>query len=183
MGNIVQLEVESESAASQLARQSSLVGYFAKAITLLTKAGNALGAIFLIGIMLLIVVNVITRRFGLLIPGSFEMVEVTIIVIAGFAMAYAALKKAHTQVGFELSSGRKQALIDVFVGCCEVVTVALITWNQYNTLLDKMALGEKTELLKISFAPFRALWVFGLFLMCIAFLIDLGGALGRVVKK
>lgn len=183
MSDIVELQAEPESAAIQLARQRSLVGYVAKTMTLLTQAGNALGAIFLIGIMLLIVTNVITRRFGLLIPGTFEMVEVMILVIAGFAMAYTALRKGHTQVGFEVSSGRKQALIDVFIGCCEVVTVALIAWNQYGTLLDKIALGEKTELLKVSYAPFRTLWVFGLFLMCIAFLIDLGDALGRVVRK
>lgn len=125
----------------------------------------------------------ITRRFGFLIPGTFEMVEVMIIVIAGFAMAYAALRKGHTQVGFEISSGRKQAVIDAVIALCEVVTVGLIFWIHYETLLDKIELGEKTELLKISYAPFRGLWVFALFLMCIAFLIDLGGAIGRVVKK
>jgi TRAP-type C4-dicarboxylate transport system permease small subunit len=174
---------EPESASIRIAREKNLWGYLARATMLLTQAGNALGAVFLIGIMVLIVVNVISRRFGFLIPGTYEMIEIMIIVTAGFAMAYTALRKGHTQVGFEISSGRKQAVIDALVGCCEVITVALITWNQFNVLLDKIRLGEETELLHITYAPFRALWVFGLLLLCVAFLIDLGGTVGRVVKK
>lgn len=174
---------ELESTSLRLAKQNNVWGYVARASNLLTVAGNSLGAVFLIAIMLVIVVNVITRRFGFLIPGTYEMIEVMIIVTAGFALAYTALRKGHTQVGFEITSGRKQAIIDVVVGCCEVFTVALIAWNQYNVLLRKIELGEHTELLQISYAPFRALWVFGLFLLCVAFLIDLGGAVGRVVRK
>ncbi len=52
-----------------------------------------LSAIFLLTTMVLTVANVLSRIFGTVIAGTYELTEVLIVVVAATALGYAALQK------------------------------------------------------------------------------------------
>jgi TRAP-type C4-dicarboxylate transport system permease small subunit len=55
-----------------------------------------IGGGLLVGLMLLTVANIIYRFFGGVIIGSFELIELTIVPIAGFSLVYAGMWHTHT---------------------------------------------------------------------------------------
>ena len=55
-----------------------------------------LGAVFLVAVMLLICINVIYRIFSGVIPGQYELVEIIIVVVAGFAICDTEIHRRQT---------------------------------------------------------------------------------------
>ena len=144
----------------------------------------ALGAVFLTGMMVLIVANVIYRLSGHVIAGSYELSELMIVVTAAFALGYAALKKSHVVVKILVSrfSPRAQAILEALMSLISLGTWAVIAWAGVLILSEKW-LKEETELLSVPFLPFRFVFLFGLSLLCLVYLIDLFKALRQAVKK
>ena len=69
----------------------------------ITKAGLLVGGFFLIIGMLLLMSNIFGRFLHLVIPGSYEMFELFMVIPVGFALVYAALKKSHVVVHLVVS--------------------------------------------------------------------------------
>src|SRR4030042_7167810 len=56
------------------------------------------GAVFRVAVMLLITINVIYRIFSGVIPGQYELVEIMIVVVAGFAICDTEIHRRQTSV-------------------------------------------------------------------------------------
>ena len=157
---------------------------FANIVHRIGGVGAAIGSVFLAGMMVLIVASVVVRPFGEVIAGSYELIEVLIVVPVAFALGYTALKQGHVEVSLVVSrfSQRKQAIIASFTWFLSLGIWGLIVWAGTGIMLEKW-LGERTELLLVPYLPFRFVWVFGLLLFCLAFLIELSRALKQTVSK
>jgi TRAP-type C4-dicarboxylate transport system permease small subunit len=160
------------------------VGFFANIVGRICSVGSAIGAAFLGGMMVLIVAVVVVRPFGEVIVGSYELIELLIVVTVAFALGYTALKKAHTVVDILVSRfpKRLQAIVAVFTCFLSFGIWGWITWAGLDIALKK-GIMERTDLLLVSYLPFRLVWVFGLFLISIIFLIEMLNALKQAVSR
>ena len=150
----------------------------------LSSDGVAIGAAFLTGMMVLIVANIIYRLFGHVIPGSYEISTLMIVVAVAFALGYAAVHKSHIVVKIVVTrfSERRQAILTVLMSLISLATWAIIAWASYNVLSQRW-LTEMTDLLDIPYLPFRMIFVLGLVVFCLVYVTDLVNALRQVVKR
>lgn len=158
--------------------------YLANLVRRMSGWGMALGATFLVGMMVLIVASVIFRRAGHIIPGTYELSELLIVVTVAFALGYAALKKSHIVVKFVVArfSQRTQAILEAVTSFISLATWAVVAWTGV-IIVSKRWLREESEMLSVPFLPFRLIFLFGLILFCLVYLIDLFRALSQAVRK
>jgi len=156
-----------------------------KIVRRLVGVSTVVGISFLIGVMILMVADIISRLLGGAISGTYELVELLIVVAVSFALAYTALEKGHVIVEIVVSrfSQRAQAVVKSFTYIICIVTWGLIAWANIGILPEKALLRERTPLLGVSYIPFRGLWTIGLILLCVVFLADLYSTLSKAVRK
>jgi len=113
-----------------------------------------LGGIVLIGIALVTLISVTGRAlmdFGLRpLRGQFELVQSgTAFVVTAF-LPWAQLKRAHASVAVftDFLSPRANAVIDLVGDILLFGVAVLVTWRQFYGVLDKLAYGETTFLLR-----------------------------------
>lgn len=158
--------------------------YLANLVRRIGGWGMALGATFLVGMMVLIVASVIYRRIGHVIPGTYELSELMIVVTAAFALGYAALKKSHivVKIVVERFSQRTRAILEAVMSLISLATWAAVAWTGV-LLVSTRWLNEDSEMLSVPFLPFRLIFLFGLILFCLVYLIDMIRALRQAVSK
>ena len=144
----------------------------------------ALGAAFLVGMMVLITASVIYRRAGHVIPGTYELSELMIVVTAAFALGYAALKKTHIVIKVVVARfpQRAQAILEAVMSFISLATWAMVAWTGV-LILSKRWLNEASEYLSVPYLPFRLIFLLGLVLVCSVYLIDIIRALRQAVRK
>src|SRR4030042_2826517 len=134
-----------------------------------------IGAVFLVAVMLLITINVIYRVFGGVIPGQYELVEIMIVVVAGFAIGDTEIHRRQTSVDMvTMHLPRKSKLwLENSCNLIGLVYWAFVALATIKLTMDKAAKGEHTDLLKISIIPSRVIWVVGLILICIVIIYNI----------
>jgi TRAP-type C4-dicarboxylate transport system permease small subunit len=144
-----------------------------KIVRYITGIGTWIAGIFLTGIMVAIVLDVILRLARIPIIGSYELTEVAIIVTVAFALPYTALKGGHVAVDLLVSrfKPRSRQLSVAITVLFSTVIWALVVWASIGVLQDKW-LNEASYTLKIPYLPFRFVWVIGLALFCIVYLFE-----------
>lgn len=144
----------------------------------------AVGAASLVGVMVLIVASVIFRRAGHVVPGTYELTELMIVVTVAFALGYAALKKSHIVIKIVVARlpQRTQAILEAVMSFISLATWAAVAWAGF-IIVSKRWLSENSETLSVPFLPFRLIFLFGLILLCLIYLIDIFRALSQAVKK
>lgn len=126
-----------------------------------------IGQFALAAVMLIITANVFYRIFGRIIPGTYDLIETVVVLVSAFALPLCELAKKHTNVDMltVLMKDKPRIWLEQFcnlISFCYWVTIA---WATIRVTFEKAAIGERTDLLKISIIPFRFVWSFGLFLM------------------
>ena len=157
---------------------------FTDIVRRITVLGTGLGSIFLAGIMVLIVASIITRFFGRVIPGSYELIELMIVVSVAFSLAYSGIKRGHVVVKIivDLFPERVQDIIAGFTNFISLIFWGVVAWAAYKITVEKGIL-EVTDDLLIPYMPFRFIFAFGLLLLAMAFLIEMVKALKRGLKR
>jgi TRAP-type C4-dicarboxylate transport system permease small subunit len=145
------------------------VDLFEKLIHRSVGLGTNTGAAFLIAIMFIICSNVVFRIFGDVIPGTYELVEIMVVIVAGFALSDTEIHHRQTNVDMVTILLPKRIKLWIENACNLISWVywAVIAWASASLMIDKAAKGEATDLLKISVIPFRVIWVVGLILICL----------------
>jgi TRAP-type C4-dicarboxylate transport system permease small subunit len=157
---------------------------FVSIVHRISRVGTYIASGVLVAVVALVVVSIITRRFGWAVPGSYELVELLMPLAVGFALAYTALMMGHVVVDVVMSrfSQRVQTIAAVFTSFLGMGIVAAITWAGA-TLLQERWFVERTDELDVPFAPFRIVWLCGLSLFFLMLFIDFVKAFSRRVKE
>lgn len=136
--------------------------------------GLIVGTLALVGVMLIIDANIVYRAFGSIIAGTYDLVEITIVIAVAFGLTYTEFYQAHTRVDlFTSRMPRKMRLcFEYFSNLLAIVYWATIVYASAKITIEKAALGEKTDLLKISIIPFRVFWVLGLILVVLIVILN-----------
>ena len=155
----------------------------ANIIRRITGVGAGVASVFLAAIMLLIVAVVVLRPFNTSISGSYEMIELLIVVAIAFAFAYTAMHQGHIVVTILVSrfSPRTQAILGSITWFLSFLIWGWIFWAGTDVMLKKW-LREVSYLLHVPFLPFRIVWVFGLLLFSLMFLINMFDSLKKAVR-
>lgn len=150
----------------------------------ITRKGVFLGGIFLIAGMLLLMGNIFGRFLHIVIPGSYELFELLMVLPVGFALVYAALHQTHVVVHLIVSRfpPKLATVSELTAALLSFAIWALIAWGGARLALEN-GLREISDVLEIPFFPFRIIWVFCLFLFCLTYLVDVSRAFGRLMKK
>jgi TRAP-type C4-dicarboxylate transport system permease small subunit len=131
--------------------------------------GAGIGGACLLAVMALVVLNVITRGFGGGIAPTYEIIVLLMVVTVSFALAYTGLEKAHIEVDFMLSrlSQKAKNILKIFSLTLTVIVLMLLTWGAMVILSARWWGFEETELISLSYMPFRLALVIGLVLFCL----------------
>lgn len=150
----------------------------------ITKVGAMIGGVFLIAGMLLLIINILGRFVHFVIPGSYEIFELIMVVPVAFALVYTAMKKGHVVVHLVVSRfPPRLGLATEILACLVSLSIwALIAWAGAQ-LVFETGLQEVSETLDIPYLPFRIVWIFCLFLFCLTYLVDLFRASRRFLDK
>ena len=150
----------------------------------ITKGGIFLGGVFLILGMLILMSNIFGRFVHLVIPGSYELFELIMVIPVAFALVYAALQKAHVVVHLIVSRfpPRLSAAAEILASLLSFTIWALIAWGGARLAYEN-GLKETTDILGVHYLPFRIVLLFCLFLFCVTYLMDLSRTIRRLLGK
>jgi len=157
--------------------------YFERVIRRLGGICTAIGAGMLVLIIGIVVTSIILRLFGRVFPGTWELVQLFIVITAAFALVHAGLTHNHIAVHFMLSrlSERGRKIVECITSLIGLWIWSMLAWGTIEFIAEGW-LFEKTEMVEVSYFPFKSAWAFGLLLMCALLLIDLYHALRRLWK-
>lgn len=142
------------------------------------RKGGFLGALTMVGLMLLTVGDVVLRYFfNAPILGSFELTEFSLIVLVFFAIPWGTAQKVNVRVDLVVGSFRKRlrAIFDSVTCLMSLLVTVLFAWYTVPQAIYIMRLGTESDMLEIPLYPFYfmvALGFFLLFFVLIANLID-----------
>lgn len=116
---------------------------------------SLISQIALAGVMVLIIGNIILRRFGLAIPGTVEMVELGGTLILGSSIAYCLHSGGHifVDVLFQKLSKRNKSLIDLITNFIMLLLNSILSWQIFVYGMRMTERGFVTGHLGIPIAP------------------------------
>ncbi len=140
-----------------------------------TKILNWVGYISLIGIVLVTCVDVF-GRYCLNKPllGGFELLELSMAVLGGFAMLYTTTQRGHISVDlfFIRFSRRTQVILDSFGSLLGFGIWGIMAYQIYLLGIRLLKSGESTNLLRIPLSPFQFILALGVALYSLTLLIQ-----------
>jgi TRAP-type C4-dicarboxylate transport system permease small subunit len=131
--------------------------------------GTVVGAVFLLANTLIILATVAGRALHIALPGTFDLVETSIVVSIAFAIVFGQLQDRHirAEIAIERFKGRTKSGIESFIGILNIGYWAVLLYAAFVMMKEKWQRGEESNLLNIPVVPFRAVFVFSLILMVI----------------
>ncbi len=133
----------------------------------------SIGGFTLISMMILIVTSIITRTFGKVLVGSYEITGLLLCVTAAFTISYVTLENGNViiQVVIAKFPQRIQSILSKIMYIASFVIAAGMVWS-LTIYATKYGFLEKTIALNIPYLPFQIIWGLGLVLMALIFLVN-----------
>jgi tripartite ATP-independent transporter DctM subunit len=151
----------------------------------LSRAMDVGGRIVLAAMVIMITADVILRyAFNRPIKGSFELIELMLVVITFMGLAYTQLKRGHVSVTLiteKLTSRTVAILESATYLLCLMITI-FITWQSVIRAGIVKEEGTASDLLLIPIYPFVWVVVLGSAILCLVFLKDLLKSVGKVLR-
>jgi TRAP-type C4-dicarboxylate transport system permease small subunit len=144
-----------------------MMNFYDKIMNGTVKFTSYIGQFALAAVMFIITANVIYRIFGKIIPGTYDLIETIVVLVSAFALPLCELAKKHTNVDMliVLMKDKPRIWLEQFCNLISLAYWVTIAWATTRVTFEKAAIGEATDLLKVSIIPFRFIWSFGLVLM------------------
>ena len=157
---------------------------FDKIVSALTLRTAQAAQFVLALVMLIIVVNVISRKLWQPVPGTVELVEMSGAVLLALAVAYTAITKSHIMVGIlvERFPPRIQAAVGIVVNTIALFFSFLLARETFFFAGKMMQGGNTTGQLFIPIAPAIYIVAFGFAMLTLVLLRDVIENLITVAK-
>jgi len=110
--------------------------------------------------------------------------ELVMAIPVAFALVHASLQRAHVIVQLIVSRfpPRLRATTEIFVSLLSLAVWTLIAWGG-SLLAYESGLKETSETLGIPYLPFRIIWLFGLSIFCLSYILDISAAIRRFLGR
>jgi TRAP-type C4-dicarboxylate transport system permease small subunit len=159
---------------------------FERVLSDVTHRVSNVGQIVLMVMVLLVIVDVTLRRvFNRPFPWSLEVVQVMLVVVIFFSIAYCGVKKAHVSIDALISKfpPKVQVIIDVITYSLGVLLFAFMTWGGAVSAMGKWHTHYITGILPIPIYPFSLVVAFGSALLALVLLVQLLNLIINRVSK
>jgi len=155
--------------------------YFEKFVRRLGTVCGAIGTIFLVAIMAVIMTNIVLRAFGRALIGTYEAVQLMSVVTASFCIGYCAIKQGHVVVSLVTTRlpERIRTLFYMVTSSIAIGLWALIIWKGAVFAWQHLLKGEVTHVMRWPIYPMRFVFVLGSIILCLVLLVDLFRAFRR----
>jgi TRAP-type C4-dicarboxylate transport system permease small subunit len=146
---------------------------FAKVIRRATFFSTIVVCVFLLILAILTTINVIVRGLGGNILGNTEISVLLAIIAVSCAFAYTTLERGHISVTMLVDHLSKptRAILEIVTSTISLAFIALIIWGSIKLLPNK--LDEQTFIHHIPILPFRIIFVLGLILFCLVWVVNI----------
>jgi len=150
------------------------VKLFEHVITRLAWRASQVAQVALVAVMVLIMLNIISRQIWRSIPGTSETVEILGAIIMAGGLAYCQLVKGHISIGVLVQKFNKfwQCLVDSFTSLLAFIATSLLSWQVMMYAGRMLERGYSTGHLGIPLAPFIYLVGAGLLVLALVLVID-----------
>jgi TRAP-type C4-dicarboxylate transport system permease small subunit len=155
---------------------SKLLRYLERVVAPTTRVLSGIGAVAIMVMMLLIVVDVLFRSlFNLPIKGAHEIIELMVIMAVFLAIAYVQHQKSNISVDILTNRlpQKVQAITGRFISIFILVIIGVMVWQGFGYLRRMLETGKETTVLHLPTAIFEFVLVVGLFVLCIVLILDL----------
>jgi TRAP-type C4-dicarboxylate transport system permease small subunit len=131
-------------------------------------------AVFLLGMMLLIVFRIIFRFIGIPLRGSYEVIDVTAILVTTFTIIYAVSVGSTIAVDLIIARLNLKGKLALRI-ISDVVSIVFWGFLSYASVYYTLtiAYGAATLDLGIPYTPFKIVWAIGLIIYCLAIVKDI----------
>ncbi len=156
---------------------------FDKVIGRIVRALNYIGMSVLLLVVFFMTLDVVMRYvFNRPLRGSFEIGELSLVVVTCLAFSYTALLKGHVNIDYFTSrmSVKKQAVLNVVNNCIGIAIYSMIAWRSLDDALYVMAKGQTLDVLRIPVYPFKLLVPFGCFLLCLVLIAQIRESISQI---
>jgi len=138
--------------------------------------------------VLLLVTDIICRNiFNISISGTVEVIEVLMVLVVFFALAYTTLEKGHVIIDLftQMMSAKFKIFVNIFSSLCGVFAFALFTWQTGTRSWENITSNNSlaTTMLHISLTPFMVVATIGSACICLFYLIQLVYAVSEGLPK
>jgi TRAP-type C4-dicarboxylate transport system permease small subunit len=157
-----------------------------KALYWVTRQASNLAMIVLMAMVLMIVVDITLRRFfNSPLSWSFEVIEVMLVIVVFFTVAYCCATKGHISVDLLTSrlSKKGQVILEVLGYLLGLILFAFMTWCSILSALEEMASHRVTGILLIPIYPFILVVALGSTLLALVLLAQLINTVREAVRK
>lgn len=155
--------------------------YFERFVHRITTVCGAIGVIFLVLVMAVIMTNIFMRAFGHALIGTYEAVQLLSVVTASFCIGYCAIKKSHVVVSIVIIRlpERVRTLFYIITTTIAIGLWALIIWKGAVFAWQHLVKGEVTTIMRWPIYPMRFVFVLGAIILCLVLITDLLKAVRR----
>jgi len=152
-----------------------MIKYLEKTDTILRKILVSTAAIFLLAMLLLTCANIVMRRFGLPIQGTFELTGLFGAIVGTAVLGYTQKRKENIAVDILVNHFPKplRKTVSIINDLVCAAFSGLAAWQIIKIGLTHMKSGEVTETLRIVSYPFIFLAAAGFAALGFVFVLDL----------
>lgn len=148
--------------------------YFEKKLLAVNKTLTVIGFAAMVVMMLILVLNIITRALNVPILGMYEIVQLVIVVVFSFGIGYSTLEHSHVRMKGLVSKLPPKAsrIVETVSNIFNLAIWALVGWRVWILASENAVLGERTDILGLPVYLFRFVFAFGMFMMVLALIAE-----------
>ena len=162
----------------------AIAAFIKKIFYPVSGAVNFVGGLLIMLMMFFTFVTVILRYlFNSPVPGDFELIVFTLVVLVAFAISYTMIQDRHVTVTFFSLPRRIQAVVNVITYLFALGIFGLASWQTFVYGSKLIRYGQHSAILHLPDSIFIYLFAFGLFLLCIVLLVKILSYIVEATKK
>jgi TRAP-type C4-dicarboxylate transport system permease small subunit len=157
---------------------------FDKVVSSVTRFFDRIAQAGVMAMMLLVVGNILLRVIWKPIFGTYDYVEFIGALMVAFAIGYCAVQKGHISVELVVArfSERVQGIIGSITDILGLGIFSLVTWQSLLFAYDTWLVGGSSMGALVPNHPYMYGVAFGIALLCLVILVDLGKSLIKAVS-
>jgi TRAP-type C4-dicarboxylate transport system permease small subunit len=157
-----------------------------KAISGLATRVSYIGQAVLMVMVLLVVVDIILRRFfNSPLPWSLEVIQVMLVVVVFFSVAYCGVQKAHVSIDVLTSRLPQKArtIVSILIHILGITILIYMAWGGTISAIARLHDNRVTGILPVPIYPFAFVVAFGCLLLALVVVVQLINIIIRKVTK
>jgi TRAP-type C4-dicarboxylate transport system permease small subunit len=162
-----------------------IIAFLSRLVDPLIKLGVIIAGTALFAMMTMTFVDVAGRWvINKPIPGSIELTEFYMALIAAFGIGYCGLRKGHIRVDilFQYAPQKVNRWLDILAYGLTFIIFFVVTWRVFLNAVSSLQAGQTSAILHIPNYPFIFIVVIGAAILSLVMLRDLLKSIAEVMK-